>query len=52
MSQEEGDGGIDCLAISEDTPESLRAEPTHCDTYTDSVVELKMASKGTLKRQY
>lgn len=33
-------------------PESLREEPTHCDTYTDGVVEIKMAPQGTLKRQH
>ena len=35
-----------------DIPESLRAGPTHHDTYTDNIVEMKMAPKGTLRRQH
>lgn len=35
-----------------DIPEFLRAEPTHYDTYTDSIVEMKMALQGTLRRQH
>lgn len=35
-----------------DIPESLRAGPTHCDTYTGNIVGMKMAPQGTLRRQH